>query len=110
MEKRLLFNRIAGQRADVAEGNLKRSLFIKPHATNAIPPRLDYATMPAGEALNRAIRLSLDQRLCRRRAELMQHLLEARKTLFAFKDVEGGHKRIPSLLIIGLSFTHLRFE
>ena len=66
MKERLLLDRIARQRPDISVRHEQRAVVIEAHAANPIAPRLDDAAMPAGEALHRAVLLSLDQRLGRR--------------------------------------------
>ena len=61
VEEGLLFDRVAGERADVAVGDEERAVVVEAHAADAVAAGLDEAAVPAGEALDVAVVVSLDQ-------------------------------------------------
>jgi hypothetical protein len=75
----------------------QRPTLIEPHPTNPIPPRLHQTPMPTSKTPHSSIRFMRNQRLIRRNAVLMQHLLQRHQPLFVLKDFQR-HKN--DLIII----------
>ena len=76
VEERLFLDRVAGQGADIAEGDLQRAVVVEAHPADAVAAGFDQAAMPAGEAVDGAVGLVLNQRFGGRGDVLMQHVLE----------------------------------
>src|SRR5687767_15491571 len=81
VEEGLFFDGVAGEGADVAVGDEEGAVVVEAYAADAVAAGLDEAAVAAGEALDVAVVLALDQRLGRGSAVLVQHLLERAEPL-----------------------------
>ena len=93
VEERLFLDRIAGQHADVSVRDEQRAVVVEAHPADAVAAGLDDAAVPAGEALDRAVGLALDQRLGGRGGIAVQHVLEGFEALLIFVENFQCHDR-----------------
>ncbi len=89
VEEGLFLDGVAGEASRRSRRGPEDAIFVEADAADAVAAGLDEAAVAAGEALDVAVGLVLDQRLGSGSAVLVEHVLQGREALHLLEKVEG---------------------